>query len=510
MVFTSILDLQENLNKGQPRAAFYQDLNLDRVIRRICQEWEEDVSSFYYYLPSTRECEEYRREVFADVRQTEVYESLRAFVERMKKWQEAAGQKNKVHSQLQNAVCHISEVKHYCEAFLTLERELSALALKSRGMTGFLDYLRKVLEGEEFHRLYETAVSLRTEFDKIRLVLDYRDGRISVVQGEVEGAYERFLRQSFPDNPRSLKSPFDVSPDLSDIEAEILKILRKRQPELFKRAEDFGREYRDYAEAALLRFAAEIRYYLSFCCFEKKMKENGFCFAAPDASEERNMYATGLYDLALACVNMGEHRTVVANDMEYCAGERFFVLTGPNQGGKTTFARSLGQLVYFTKMGLDVPATAANVHHFSGLLTHFSVEESVETGRGKLKEELVRLEPMMSASGRNAFVVINELFTTAANYDACIMGKRVLEHFSSQQCSGIYVTHLRELAEGGEGIVSLRAMLDESGRQSFRIERSGAVESASAINQVNKYRLTYEQLKERLKRRECNEGVSAL
>ena len=35
-------------------------------------------------------------------------------------------------------------------------------------------------------------------------------------------------------------------------------------------------------------------------------------------------------------------------------GERFFVLTGPNQGGKTTFARSLGQLVYFTRIGLDL------------------------------------------------------------------------------------------------------------------------------------------------------------
>ena len=59
-------------------------------------------------------------------------------------------------------------------------------------------------------------------------------------------------------------------------------------------------------------------------------------------------------------------------------------------------------------------------------------------------------------------------------------------------------THLKELAEDGEGIVSLRAMLDEHGRQSFRIARSAAAESASAVNQVNKYGLTYEQLKERL------------
>ncbi len=145
------------------------------------------------------------------------------------------------------------------------------------------------------------------------------------------------------------------------------------------------------------------------------------------------MSAVGLYDLALACTG----REVVTNDMFFKEQERFFVLTGPNQGGKTTFARSLGQLVYFSMMGLDVPAVSARVYRFPDILTHFSVEESVETGRGKLKEELTRLAPMMKdLGGRHAFVVINELFTTAANYDACIMGRRVLEHFLDKGCFG--------------------------------------------------------------------------
>ena len=110
----------------------------------------------------------------------------------------------------------------------------------------------------------------------------------------------------------------------------------------------------------------------------------------------------------------------------------------------------------------------------------------------------MRLKPMMSAECENAFVIINELFTTAANYDACIMGKKVLEHFISQDCRGIYVTHLKELTEAHESVVSLRAMLDEKRIQSFKISRQPAEDSACAMNQVNKHRLTYEQLKERL------------
>ena len=78
------------------------------------------------------------------------------------------------------------------------------------------------------------------------------------------------------------------------------------------------------------------------------------------------------------------------------------------------------------------------------------------------------------------------------------MGKKVLGNFISRGCRGIYVTHLKELASAHERVVSLRAMLNEERLQTFRIARSEAEESACAANQVNKYRLTYEQLKERL------------
>ena len=173
-------------------------------------------------------------------------------------------------------------------------------------------------------------------------------------------------------------------------------------------------------------------------------------------------------------------------------------MTGPNQGGKTTFARSLGQLVYFTKMGLDVPAASAKVPYFPDIQSHFSVEESAETGYGKLKEELTRLSPMMYENKRGTFVVVNELFTTAASYDALIMGKRVLKHFVELDCMGIYVTHLKELADEQEGVVSLRAMLDENRMQTFEIRRGEAEDTPCAEDLVNKHQLTYTQLKERL------------
>lgn len=112
-------------------------------------------------------------------------------------------------------------------------------------------------------------------------------------------------------------------------------------------------------------------------------------------------------------------------------------------------------------------------------------------------DELLRLRPMMGEEQAGAFVVINELFTTAANYDACIMGKKVLEYFIDKSCKGIYVTHLNELSKACPSVVSLRASVDENLVPTYIIQRNEAEEFAGANRQVEKYRLTYKQIKER-------------
>lgn len=498
MEFVSILDPEESPYRDEPRPPFFWDLNLDRIVERIQMVWQREVAAFYYYLPANRACEDYRREVFGDVKNSGAYEGLCRFVDCMEEQSKLREKKEKVHLELQKSFLHVQEAFVYCQALAALSEALEPLKLSSRGMKAFRKTLCRYLDSHEFKRLRTEAEELLSEIGRVRLTVTYENDRITVTPGETAGAYDDFLKRCFPGQSVRMRGPFSLSADLSELEQELIRLVRKQNPEIFKNTEKFCRSFPDYEEKVFLRFASEIQYYLSFYSFEQEMRQQGFCFAAPRVGADVPMEAEGLYDLALACVRGSEGRKVVSNDMSYGTDESFFVLTGPNQGGKTTFARSLGQLVYFAKMGLDVPARKAGMGYFSGLLTHFSVEESVETGRGKLKEELVRLAPMMQDTCAGAFVVINELFTTAANYDACIMGKRVLEHFLKSGCRGIYVTHLRELSEERQGIVSLRAMLDENGMQSFRIERCLAEESAGAAKQVSRHRLTYEQLKERL------------
>ena len=315
---------------------------------------------------------------------------------------------------------------------------------------------------------------------------------------EGDGEYEKMLKDKNSREIHHLKNPFRADPYLCELEKAAIEILLKKKADFFSELLKTAESCRDFTYPVLDRFEQEVLFYLSFCTLSRNMEKEGFTFATPVCTDTKRIEAEGLYDMALALTRLSSGKKVVPNDLYLDENESFYVLTGPNQGGKTTFARSLGQLVYFSSIGLDVPAVSASLPFFSEIQTHFSVEESIETGRGKLKEELTRLAPMMEENKTGSFVVINELFTTAASYDAQIMGKKVLKHFIGLSCRGIYVTHLTGLAGEQEGVVSLRALLDEDNVQTFKIARGDDEGIACAENVVKKYRLTYEQLKERL------------
>ena len=501
----SILDLNadmEDYDSGEAEV-FYQDLNLLQIIDRVSVKWGKSVKKYFMHLPKTPEGTAYRRAVYGDIKKEPVYLSLTAFTEKIAEAEKLRGEKHKAYGEMQKAVWWIREAEAYYSAYEELAEALEQAELES-SLQEFLRIIRSTLGGKTYRTILSETRSILEEIRKLRFTITYDKDRMSVALKETEDGdtYESRLIVAEGIEAAQLTNPFIAGAATTELENACIEVLQKKKPAFFRKLSELSQQLTKWAEQynvpAFTRFEQEIRFYLSFCSLQREMEKAGFAFAEPEVRLSGRMEAEGLYDLALALMSIGRGGKVVPNDFYLDPSEQFFVLTGPNQGGKTTFARSLGQLVFFTKLGLDVPAKSATVLYFSRILTHFSVEASVETGRGKLMDELVRLAPMMESKAGSSFVVINELFTTAASYDAVIMGKRVLDHFTELGDKGIYVTHLKELADACEGVVSLRAMLDEQGIQTFEIRRGQSDDGACAENQVKKYHLTYEQLKERL------------
>ncbi len=494
----SLLRTNEAVDTDAAKRDLLRDLNLDQIIGRICEGWDDEVKRLYQLMPGDSDNSDYRRAAFAEIKEKDLHPVFSAFLENMRQRSLCIERMEAVEVNVQKQVWLLRSAACYIEALEMLLKALSEKDLKSGALTGLTEFLKETTAGRDYISFREETEKLYQELSSFRILLTYEKERFTVAAGSGSGKFDDFLKETFPGQEHRMKSPFLGEPGLSDLEAEIIKQFAKDHKAFFSGIEEYAKKYKDYADAGILGLPAEMSYYVAFLRFMEKTKELGCVFCTPVIKKDR-FRVEGLYDLALSLVNSVSGKEVIDNDAEFYEGESFFVLTGPNQGGKTTYARSLGQLVYFTKMGLDVPAKDAVLPYFTDLLTHFSVEESTESGRGKLLDELERLKPMFKEEKDGAFVVINELFTTAANYDACIMGKKVLEFFIGKHCRGIYVTHLNELSESCDGVVSLRAQVDDHMVQTYRIRRDKAQEKTGVNSRVEKYGLTYAKIKERFK-----------
>lgn len=506
MVYQSILGIgkPEEVSPEDIRMPkYFYDLNLDQVVQDIMEEQKLYDLRRFYYEPADRDAIEYRQGILKDIDKPGVYESINDFSAAMRKSREYLSYIDGCDNDTQIKKWNLDSACSYVTCIVKLHEDLVKEQIESIGLTLFRDWLAEYAESEEFLRLKEDTNRLIGRFNDIRFNIKIKRDRVIIQKGYLEQDYCRQLQETFRETSEEAhfyqKSPFSTAL-LSPLEWKVLDILSKQYPSVFIELEEYDKMHRDFIDETVAAFEHEVQFYIAFSLYRNRMKEMGFHFCYPSLRHDNRFNISTGYDLALARKNARDNKAVVFNDCHYNEGERFFVITGPNQGGKTTFARALGQIVYFALMGLMVPAGTASIPLYDGIYTHFAVEENLDTGAGKLKEELIRLKELMDKVTKHSFVIINEIFSSAASYDAYIMGKKIMDFLLELDCSGVYVTHIFELTRGDNRIVSMvAALLDEkSNIRTFKIERRPADGRSYANTIVEKHRMSYQDIKERI------------
>ena len=512
MFYSILYPMKEETEKSKNPPPCLKDLNLDQVFRTILKKEDKyDLEEIFYQPPGNVEGILYRQDVLKDLKNEEIYHSINCFSREMYKVScEMEGLKEDLRSQDRIRSSNLTKgrflacAKRYCENMDLLEEKTEEIQVKSEGLLKFLSYVKEYYHSESYQRFSGKVKDLQEKFSNLCYCMMIKNGTIHVrkYDGEEDLSirivkhFEKFRQDDVKDyhQKKTLQSKN------LHVEAEILYLLEKVYPDEFKELENFAKEDLDFVDESIQRFSKEVRFYFAWLDYIKSMETAGLHFCCPKISEDGDdLYADQFFDLALA-KQMGSK--VVTNSFTMKLPERIFVVTGPNQGGKTTFARAFGQLHYLASLGLSIPGTNANLMFTDQVYTHFEKEEDLRIQSGKLQDDLERLHLILGKATKNSVIVVNEIFASTTLKDALLMGKRMMDALTELQAVCVIVTFLDELADYGPETVSLAGGVKEEDPRirTFEIKRKEPEGLAYAMTIARNYSLTYEQIMRRLEK----------
>ena len=195
--------------------------------------------------------------------------------------------------------------------------------------------------------------------------------------------------------------------------------------------------------------------------------------------EERRFACRGLYDVCLA---ISMNKAVVGNDVEG-NGKELVVITGANQGGKSTFLRSVGLAQMMMQSGLFVGAEAFGANIVRGVFTHYKREEDTSMTSGKFDEELSRMNALADRLHPHALVLFNESFASTNEREGSEIARQIVTALLDSGLKVVFVTHLYPFAHAMEEInlksaLFLRAERRADGSRTFKLVEAKPLETS--------------------------------
>jgi DNA mismatch repair ATPase MutS len=376
------------------------------------------------------------------------------------------------------------------QMFITLLKKLKDIAdehadkFESEGFTAFFAMIKRELADEYFGRMQNHLTELK-----------FRNGvLISAELGKGNEGTDYILRKPNEKKEIWIERIFAKRPSVytfalhprDEAGARALSELKDRGINLVANA--LGQSA-DHVDSFFKMLRIELAFYVGCLNLHEQLARMGerVCFPMPVSPNERKHSFQGLYDVCLA-LTMG--RKVVGNAVN--ADHKALVLiTGANQGGKSTFLRSVGVAQLMMQAGMFVPAESFSANICDGLFTHYKREEDATMESGKLDEELSRMSDMVDNITPNAMVLFNESFAATNEREGSEIAKQIVSALLKKRVKIFFVTHQYELShilfnKKMKNAIFLRAERKAGGKRTYKLVEGEPLETSYGRDLYNR------------------------
>ncbi|HBL85163.1 MAG: hypothetical protein A2Y17_01335 [Clostridiales bacterium GWF2_38_85] len=474
------------------------DINLDAVAEQVLKTSSGFPVQIFLYPCNDINTTKLRAEIFRELyEKPSVCESLREYIQQLIKLKKQKQDEFNSPNPIQKQQYFLTSVLSYINCIERLAEIISSL--KSKAFVSLYNKFNTIITSPEYGKMKIKAENLYERVDNLlgmSLSFDIRNSAVGIrenksgVMVRLSELYENLIGTK-------LNPGFSIvnSNPISALEEDIINVLKLRSPETFEELAEFYNFYAKIKFFDIIELKEQLHFYLDYIDFVKQMQTKGFHFTLP-VFTDNNLNAVNAYDLSLA-VKLSDSEAIVSNDISLSKGN-LFVLSGPNQGGKTTFVRSVAQNIVLAQNGCFVAAEKYETPYFDILLTHFNHSETL--GHGRLEEELERIREMLSRLTPDTFVLFNECFMSTRRIDGVELSLKLFDKLFEIGCSGGFVTHYYEIAEKDERLRSFVAGVktdgDKDDIRTYKISECPPKSTAYARSIAEKCGITFERLQE--------------
>ncbi|MFP4011800.1 MAG: MutS-related protein [Spirochaetaceae bacterium] len=516
-----------------------EDLGLDVLASALSDVGlsEHHIAKILRELPADHETISHRRHVLIDLSKRPVLrEALQQLLPKLRELTMFALSARDADAPLLQAVRRVGELELYvdcieglCDAFDESDRRDSAETL-SEGLAALARYARSARAGEQFSALKDELPNMKEGLKKKQSVtvginLDERFRpeeaallSVNPARFEQSGFLGRFLESldrsesyrvssvlhRMPSSNESHERRIPLAPLFQDLD----NVLRSLGRSLERRL----RSFLSLETAPLSGVEQELSFYLGAHRLKRRLEESGLptCFPEITSASARRLEAEDFYNIQLALRVLrrgGSGADVVTNRIALDSGTTVALITGANQGGKTTFVQGVGLLQVMAQTGLFVPAREAVISPVDTVLTHFPSSEAGNIETGRLSRELEELAGVFEEATGDSLILLNESLAGTNAAEAVVIAEEMLAALRRVGARILYATHLHELAEqldelnqpadAGPLLTGMSAETKWDGkevRRTYRIVPGSARGKSFARDVARRHGISYDQL----------------